>query len=83
MNILIQHFKFLESVQNSNPLKQHQQIDEIALREDLNAWFLRQSERNLCTFVSVQTLVVAICGDFVHNQILSESEQRRQKAVTP
>ena len=57
---------------------QPQQIDEIVLRDDLNSFFVKSSERNLRTFVSVQTLVISICGDFVRNQI--ELEQRQQRA---
>ena len=60
---------------------QPQQIDETALREDLNSFFVKSSERNLRTFVSVQTLVVSICRDFVRNQIELEQRQQRAKAV--
>lgn len=60
---------------------QPQQIDETALREDLNSFFVKSSERNLRTFVSVQTLVVSICGDFVRNQIELEQRQQRAEAV--
>ena len=60
---------------------QPQQIDETSLREDLNSFFVKSSERNLRTFVSVQTLVVSICGDFVRNQIELEQRQQRAEAV--